>query len=183
VQSVIGAGNNRVSALGLAQLSAAIYQADSRGVIYEPTIFDTQPVVLSSTKKISPRVVMLGMQKAVQPAEKQWIGDGTARSAFIGAFGKDCPGDCPVYAKTGTVSMQDPVFAGTTLLTVLVRSEALDNALTRANNPHRKNLAIGVIFRPKKPGGPHYASNLGMRLVKNYMNDYEYGNATPNPRP
>ena len=183
VQSVIGAGNNRVSALGLAQLSAAIYQADSKGVIYEPTIFDTQPVVLSSTKKISPRVVMLGMQKAVQPAEKKWVGDGTARSAFIGAFGKDCPGDCPVYAKTGTVSMQDPVFAGTTLLTALVRSEAFDNTLTRANNPPRKNLAIGVIFRPKKPGGPHYASNLGMRLVKNYMNDYKYDNATSNPRP
>jgi hypothetical protein len=183
VQSVIGAGNNRVSALGLAQLSAAIYQAHSTGVIYETTVFDTQMTVLSSTKKTSPTVVLHGMQKAVQPAEKKWTGDGTARAAFIGAFGMDCPKHCPVYAKTGTVSTQDSVFAGTTLLTAIVKSESFDKTLLKTSNPSRKNLAIGVIFRPKTPGGPHYASNLGMQFVKHYIHGQKYEDDTPSPRP
>jgi hypothetical protein len=177
VQSVIGAGNNRVTALGLAQLSAGIYQAATKGVIYNPTIFDSDPVILTnSVNKTSPKIVLKGMQKVIQPAEKKWVGDGTARAAFVRSFGFDCSNDCPLYAKTGTVSTQDSVYAGTTLLTAIVRTDDLSVNLLGLNSSKKKNLALGIIFRPKKPGGPHYASNLGMGIIKAYVKNNRYEN-------
>lgn len=170
VQSVIGAGNNRTTALGLAQLSAGIYQADSNGIIFDPTIFENDTAIIYKSKNMeAPKIVLQGMQKVIQPAEKKWVGDGTARAAFVRAFAKECPSDCPLYAKTGTVSTQDSAYAGTTLLTAVVRTDLLSTKVLGLDTFRKRNLALGVIFRPQKPGGPHYASNLGMGIIKEYI--------------
>jgi hypothetical protein len=177
VQSVIGAGNNRITALGLAQLSAGIYQAATKEIIFEPTIFDIDPVILTnSVNKTAPKIVLKGMQKVIQPAEKKWVGDGTARAAFVRSFGIDCSNDCPIYAKTGTVSTQDSAYGGTTLLTAMVRTDDLSVNFLGLGSSKKRNLAIGIIYRPQKPGGPHYASNLGMEIIKAYVKHNQYEN-------
>lgn len=167
IQSVIGAGDNRTTTLGLAMMGSGIYQAATTGTIKSPTLFKKQTSKSNSEiSQSSANSVLKGMQKVVMPAEKGWIGDGTANGAYLRAFGSPCGENCPVYAKTGTVSHQDKVFGGTTLFTGIV----LSNQLRESNNTQpkgtKRNLAIGVICKAKNKNTEHLASKLGMLAIK-----------------
>ena len=105
------------------------------------------------------------MQKAAMPSERNWVGAGTAHSAFLNTFGIACSSECPVFAKTGTVSQQDKVFAGTTLFTAIVIYDDLSK-LVGSELRKQPNIAIGVISKAKHKGGEHYASKLGMQLIR-----------------
>lgn len=166
IQSAIGAGDNRTSSLGIAMISSGIYQASQNGRINEVSLLRlNDSPKFESMPKNSANNVLKGMQKVVMPAEKGWIGDGTASFAFTNAFGDKCVNDCPIFAKTGTVSQQDRSNAGTTLFTSVVLSNELEKKYFSKKNL-RKNIAIGVIVKPQKRNKEHLASKLGMLIIK-----------------
>jgi hypothetical protein len=166
VQSVIGAGNNRVTSLGLAMLSSGLYQASTTGTMREVSLFRNASAIRQQATRQSALSVINGMQKVVRPAEKGWLGDGTANGAFLFAFGKTCDTDCPVYAKTGTVSHQDKVFGGMTLFTALIKTKELKAATGISGNTEQRNIALGVISHPAGIVKEHQASRLGMLLAR-----------------
>ena len=172
VQSVIGAGDNRISALGLANLSFQIYTLSKKRNNRFPFLIrpmDTQednstpPEQLTSAAKI----VLGGMRKVVEPAESGWVGNGTVSDSFRITFDKPCLGECGVWAKTGTVSFQDPNFAGTTLFTGLVDFNSLNLWRFQEKKMSSSKIAIGVIVLPIKGAKPvHISSKLAMQLIK-----------------
>jgi hypothetical protein len=167
IQSVIGAGDNRTTSLGLAMMGSGIYQASTSGSIKPPTIFKKQ--ISKSNTEISQSTatsVLKGMQKVVMPSEKGWIGDGTANGAFTRVFGKSCGDNCPIFAKTGTVSYQDKVYGGTTLFTGIVLTNELRKFKDPESKGNKRNLAIGVICKAKNKNTEHLASKLGMLAFK-----------------
>jgi hypothetical protein len=115
------------------------------------------------------------MTKVMTPAEAGWPGDGTAHPAFRASFGRSCPADCPLEGKTGTVSMRDPRYAGTTTFMGLIDVPRLQQLLGSqaagfADLPPA--LALGVIvFSPDRadPARGHGASQLAMRLVRDLV--------------
>jgi hypothetical protein len=166
VQSVIGAGDNRTTSLGLAMLSAGIYGSSQQGRIRQTSLFQTNDVNSKDLPQNIGRAVLYGMQKVATPSEKNWVGDGTANGAFINAFGIACKDDCPVFAKTGTVSQQDKIYAGTTLFTAISLNDALSKEMGRELKIKQKNIAIGVVCKAKQRVGEHLASKLGMLIIK-----------------
>lgn len=176
VQSVIGAGNNRVSSLGLAMLSSGLYQSANFGKITEVSLF-TGPDLAekeNTSSSLAGKVVLNGMQKVVMPAEKGWSGDGTANAAFRFAFDRTCSENCPIYAKTGTVTYQDRVYGGTTLFASTVNIGELSKQLNVNQNTTDKRIySIGLIAHPKKKVKVHQASRLGMLIIKEMANKHE----------
>lgn len=173
VQSIIGAGNNRVSSFGLALLSSAIYQSAKFGKITEVRLFIDPNLPSKEIPSSSPaaKIVLNGMQKVVMPAENGWVGDGTANAAFKFAFERSCDKNCPIYAKTGTVTHQDNVFGGTTLFASTVDMEELSKQINLSSNLHRNKVySIGVIVHPNKKTKTHQASRLGMLIIKEIAN-------------
>jgi cell division protein FtsI/penicillin-binding protein 2 len=172
IQSVIGAGNNRVTSLGLAMLSSALYQGANTGKVMETKLFKTKgsftPTAISSSE--ASKIVLQGMQKVMTPSEPGWVGDGTGNGAFKFVFGKPCGSDCPIYAKTGTVSFKDVNHSGTTLFTSVVKENELKKFLGIKQNSNKRILAIGVICAPKKKNTGHHASKLGLLLIKELIN-------------
>ncbi len=166
VQSVIGAGDNRTSSLGLAMLSAGLFESSQKGFISEAKLFKNTNTIKVELNKSIASAVLNGMQKVTMPREKSWVGDGTANSAYINAFGEPCKENCPIYSKTGTVSQQDKVYAGTSLFTALALSEDLKRAHGKSSSHTDRNLAIGVISKPKHKVSEHFASKLGMLVIK-----------------
>ena len=114
------------------------------------------------------------MQKVVTPAEKGWTGDGTANSAFQFVFNRPCDTNCPIYAKTGTVSYQDKVFGGTTLFTGLFKvGETRSIVNSKTKDAGDKIYSIGVIVHPNKKVKIHQASRMSMLLIKEISNQHE----------
>jgi len=166
IQSMIGAGDTRTTSLGLAMLSTGIYQSSQQGKIRETNLFRINNININELPQNIGQAVLNGMQKVTMPSEKNWVGDGTAHSAFINTFGIPCINDCPVFAKTGTVSQKDNVYAGTTLFTAVVINDELSKKIGQESKRKQKNIAIGIIVKNKNKGSEHLASKLGMQLIK-----------------
>lgn len=173
IQSVIGAGDARTSALGLAHLSAQILRTSQGKAVHRPTLIKPWDQIVDTKTspaelKTAAAVVLGGMRKVVQPAESGWKDPGTVANTFQRILGKPCTEECGVWAKTGTVSQQDPNFAGASLFTGVVdvgqvsawRSNETASQTTR-------QLAIGFISLPAKGIKPtHVASELAVQLIK-----------------
>jgi hypothetical protein len=173
IQSVIGAGDARTSALGLANLSAQISRLSQGKAVQRPALIRPWDLNIASQTapaelKTAAAIVLGGMRKVVQPAESGWKDSGTVANTFQRVFGKPCTDECGVWAKTGTVSQQDPNFAGASLFTGVI-----DVAQVRAwrsnetSSQGTRQLAIGFISLPTKGIKPtHVASELAVQLIK-----------------
>lgn len=173
IQSVIGAGNSRTSALGLANLAAQISRLSQGQNIHRPSLirpWDPQIDNPPPTKAMqaAAQVVLDGMRKVVQPAESGWKDPGTVANTFQRILGKPCTDECGVWAKTGTVSQQDPNFAGASLFTGVMDVSKLRAWQTNeALSPTSRQIAIGLISIPAKGVKPtHVASELAVQLIK-----------------
>jgi hypothetical protein len=168
IQSVIGAGNNRTTSLGLTLLASGIYQSAHYGKITEAALFKKIGEKTSGTVSSSSaaQAVLIGMQKVMTPAEPGWTGDGTASNAFKLAFGKACDSNCPMYGKTGTVSFKDKNHSGTTLFTGIIKENELRKFIGKDQSGNTRVLALGVICQPKKSNTGHHASKLGLLITK-----------------
>ncbi|PUE12542.1 hypothetical protein [Limnohabitans sp. T6-20] len=176
IQAVIGAGDSRVSAMGLAVVPMQLWRLSQKMVPVIPS------VMAPSASTLLPRppekwstaalTVMGGMRKAVEPAEAGWQGAGTISAAFTHEMQKPCTGECGVWGKTGTVSQKDPGFAGTSLFSGLVDTRDLSKwrGDSDAEKSPRQVLSIGVIAIPEKGAPPlHAASHLAMAAVNQIM--------------
>lgn len=177
IQAVIGAGDSRVSAMGLAAMPMQIWRLahDQKPVL--PFVMapasamgalpDT-PAAWSQAAK----TVLGGMRQAVEPAQAGWQGAGTISAAFAGEMKKPCIGECGVWGKTGTVSQKDPGFAGTSLFSGLVdtREFARWHGEATVEQPVHRVVSIGVIAIPKKGTPPfHAASHAAMAVVSQIL--------------
>lgn len=170
VQSVIGAGDNRVTSLGLSMLGSALYQSMSYGYIKPVVLFKTD--VSQSANRVNvaaAKLVAEGMKKVAVGIEPGWPGAGTASNAFKSAMGKSCDVEnCPLYGKTGTVGGKDPAYAGTTLFVGFFSVPELA-AYMGVKPKADRTLAIGVLAKPVKADGTHYASQLSMAIIRELL--------------
>ena len=197
VQAVLGAAESRSSALGLASLASGLYLASQGQPSQIPSLLlNTQDTAepSGSSSRESPeaaaasraardarslaaaaRLVRQGLTKVMTPAEAGWPGDGTAHPAFRASFGRSCPADCPLEGKTGTVSMRDPRYAGTTTFMGLIdlpRLQQLLGSQAAAFADLPPTLALGVIVFSQDqvdPARGHGASQLAMRVVRDLV--------------
>jgi hypothetical protein len=175
IQSVIGAGDNRVTSLGLAMLSSGIYQSALLGKVSNTRLFKVENELPSYIPASSPaaQTILQGMQKVLTAAEPGWVGEGTGYGAFKFAFGKSCEPNCPIYGKTGTVSSKDKSHAGSTLFTAIVKERELRLQFSNINSTSNRTLAIGVISKPNRSGAGHQASKLGLLIAREIINQPE----------
>ena len=175
VQAVLGAGDSRVSALGLASLPMQIWRVSQELQPIVPYVISSADTPALHLKKMdakwrdAARTVLGGMRKVVQPPEPGWQGSGTAMPAWMRVMQKSCDHSCGVWAKTGTVSKQDKVFGGTTTMAALVDTREWSRwsgvALSDDLQEDRV-LAVGVIAMPHSKSPPtHAASFLGISLM------------------
>jgi hypothetical protein len=175
VQSVIGAGDNRVTSLGLAMLSSGIYQSAMSGKVSDARLFKSEnstPFYFTTSSPAAQNILQ-GMQKVMTASESGWKGEGTSYGSFKFAFGKPCGTDCPIYAKTGTVSSKDRSHAASTLFTAIVKEKELKSLLALKNSNHDRTLAIGIICKPNKKNAGHQASKLGLLIAKEIIRHSE----------
>lgn len=172
IQSVIGAGDSRTSALGLAHLSAQIYRLSQGQSIQAPTLIralnqTTEFKNIPKNQQLAAQVVLGGMRKVVQPAEVGWKDPGTVANTLEKVMGKTCTEDCGIWAKTGTVSQQDPNYAGTSLFTGVFDLQKVHRWKNIETDSTRTNpIAIGVISIPVKGvRSTHLASELAVHLM------------------
>jgi len=172
VQSSIGAGDSRTSALGLAHLSGQIYRTSQGQNLVRPTLIKQ----LNSSKEGSAptaamrkaaQTVLIGMHKVVEPAETGWSGPGTVSGAFQREFKRPCTENCGVWAKTGTVSQKDRGFGGATLFTGIIDVAQLNKWMTKSElDSEGRKLSIGIVAYPKASiNSVHAASELAMYLA------------------
>ena len=181
IQSVLGAGDTRVSALGIAALASQISQVASNNkpilpIIIKPKGTSKYPRIGTKNKELSKlnvdsaKNVILGMQKTLLKEEKNWLGNGTSYNSFKDVFEKECSNDCPIKGKTGTVSFNDRNYVGTTLFTGLVNPKKMQEYLSKNISTNLPKLAIGVIvFTDNDIPNGHYASHFFMSLVKDII--------------
>jgi len=178
IQAVLGAGDSRTSALGLALLSAQIWRMSQDLPLLVPRAIDfgtgieATQIKPPSHYQRAAQTVLGGMRKVLEPAEPGWQGPGTVAGALERALGRPCKTDCGLWAKTGTVSRQDKVYGGTTLLTALIDLPALAQWSERAPAlaPAGPMLALGVIAMPGAgPNEGHAASQIGMGLLREVL--------------
>lgn len=178
VQSVLGAGDARVTAFGVASLAAQIANASRGRLSPMPWLLrdDTTPSRMgpSLEGRLSAETVRNGMAKVMMPAEPGWSGSGTGHAAVEAAFGRPCGIDCPLQGKTGTVGQADVGFAGTTIFAGIVETGRLAPWLGLAQlatgETLPEELVIGVLAFPKgaaTPGSGHAASRHAMRWLAN----------------
>lgn len=172
VQSSIGAGDSRTSALGLAHLSGQIYQMSKGQPLNQPRLIkqintETKGQVPSSAQQKAAQTVIAGMRKVVEPTEKGWSGPGTASGALQREFQQACLDDCGLWAKTGTVSQKDPGFKGATLFTGVMDLEQLSKWRHKSlTSSSISKVSIGVIVHPQLPvNNLHIASELAMHIA------------------
>ena len=195
VQSVIGAGDARVSALGLAHLAGQVGSLASGKSAPMPwlvrrtdsmteSVGDKAPMMISPMasrsrsasvlRESQAQSVWLGMAKVTQPAEPGWQGGGTAYPALQAVWADKCKAGCSVWGKTGTVGRADKVFAGTTTFAGAwdpqrIRSELDYPALE--TRPTKTGLwSVGVIVQPDEramntPASGHLASRLALLVI------------------
>ena len=178
IQSVLGAGNTRMSALGIAALATQISQMSNNKKPRLPSLVKSKDIKRHSIQNVkktrflqsdieSAKNVILGMQKTLLKEQKNWLGNGTAYNSFTDIFGEECISDCPIKGKTGTVDFNDKNYLGTTLFTGLVDSIKMNEYLFKKDSTNLPNLAIGVIvFTEKDNSDGHYASQLFMSVLK-----------------
>jgi hypothetical protein len=176
IQAVIGAGDSRVSAMGLAVVPMQLWRLSQKMAPVLPSVMAaSESTLLPRTPEkwsTAALTVMGGMRKAVEPAEAGWQGAGTISAAFTHEMQKPCTGECGVWGKTGTVSQKDPGFAGTSLFSGLVDTRDLSKwrGDADAEKSPRQVLSIGVIAIPEKGAPPlHAASHLAMAAVNQIM--------------
>lgn len=178
IQAVLGAGDSRTSALGLAVLSTQIWRMSEGMPMLVPRAADFGTGVSITGDKVPQRlqtaalIVLGGMRKVIEPPEPGWQGAGTVAGALEQTFGRPCKTNCGLWAKTGTVSRQDPVYGGTTLMTALVDVQALGRwaEKTPLLTDTGPLLALGVIAMPASDtGGGHAASQIGMGLLRELL--------------
>jgi hypothetical protein len=171
VQSVIGAGNARVSALGLAHLSMQIKRqaaglglADS--VLIRPLYPPLNNAISTAAEVKAASVVLQGMRMVMQKQESNWKDPGTMSAHLERRFGQPCQNDCGLWGKTGTVSSKDPHFAGASLFTGLVQTDRLGFWMKNEDQKPSRTLAIGLIAVPSpNTTSFHDAGALSMELV------------------
>ena len=173
VQSVLGAGDARATAVGVASLVAQISNA-AQGRASAPVWLLRDDAVRPLARpglqnRRAADVVQAGMAKVMMPAEPGWRGSGTAHPAVEAAFGRPCKEGCPLRGKTGTVGRADVGFAGTTVFAGLVDVPQLATWLGMEPPAHwkglPKELALGVIAFPQgvpPVGAGHAASRQAM---------------------
>ncbi|MGA1659770.1 MAG: hypothetical protein ACO37H_04740 [Burkholderiaceae bacterium] len=173
VQSVLGAGDARATAVGVASLAAQISNA-ARGRASAPVWLLRDDAVRPPARpglqnRRAAEVVQAGMAKVMMPAEPGWKGSGTAHPAVEAAFGRSCKEGCPLRGKTGTVGRADVGFGGTTVFAGLVDVTQLTTWLGIEPPAHwkgmPKELALGVIAFPQgipPAGSGHAASRQAM---------------------
>jgi hypothetical protein len=173
VQAVIGAGDSRISAMGLAVMPMQLWRISQNKPpllpsVTTPRAASTKLKPMSNSFSRAATTVLGGMRKAVEPAEKGWVGAGTISPAFRAEMKKNCDGACGVWGKTGTVSRRDPGFAGTTLFSGLVDTREFSKwrgDTERPPSPHRV-LSLGVIAIPDNANSStHAASVIAMAAV------------------
>jgi hypothetical protein len=175
VQSVIGSGDNRISALGLAMLSANVYQLSRGSGPRRPNLLvdidqasHGGDLLVSSSLRRAATVVYSGMTRAMVSSEPGWTGDGTGHRAFLEAFERSCGTDCAIAGKTGTVTLKDPNFPGTTLFTSVANLGELGRGPDHSQDEPNL-IALGVIAFPVDPSrvnSGHLASRLALRIVR-----------------
>jgi hypothetical protein len=179
VQSVIGAGDERISALGLAVLGTSIWRLSEGRPVVAPRLLKSgaESVTVSGSVGLerpkqgtrqAAQVVHRGMARVVEPEERGWAGAGTAASAVQSAFGKACSQSCGLWAKTGTVSYRDPALPGATLLVLNADLAATAAWLGKPKGLlQERRVTVGVLVQPPHAGqGGHLASQFGMALVR-----------------
>lgn len=178
VQAAIGAGDSRISALGLAVIPMQIWRTSKGMAPITPSILQTStskaPVLpaLGSEWRNAAQLVLSGMRKVIQPAEVGWPGPGTAMAAWMREMKKTCDDACGVWAKTGTVSQQDKHFGGTTTLAALVDTKewALWRGQYTPESLKNRTLAIGVVAMPDRLAPKmHDASFIGMSAIRQLL--------------
>ena len=177
IQSVIGGGDSRVSALGLAQTMASFYQITSRTPISKPSILLSELKSVDSTTlaaQLDPpqiQTVLRGLEKVMEPAEKGWEGDGTAHPAVRRIFGTSCVNNCGLAGKTGTVSSADPRYSGVTLFMGLADLSRIAKTFGLSSSTPFDKIAIGVIVYPqsKRTSTDHFASHLAMLAIRSLL--------------
>ena len=195
VQSVLGAGDNRVSALGLASLAGQIERM-SRGMAPLNPVLVVAPSgqpqlglpLRQSRQQQAARQVRDAMARVMIGPEPGWDGAGTGHSAFLASFQKGCKAPCPIQAKTGTVSRQDARFAGTTTFAAIVELDRLARQLSESDAPEQVAapansnatlkalppvITLGVITIARKdqrslPEG-HGASRFAMQFLRDLV--------------
>lgn len=171
VQSVIGAGNARVSPLGLAHLTMQIKRraaglglADS--VLIRPLHTPQNNAMPTAAEVKAASVVLQGMRMVMQKQEADWKDPGTMSAHLERRFGQPCQNDCGLWGKTGTVSSKDPHFAGASLFAGLVETDRLSQWMKSETQKPARTLAIGLIAVPSPNMTPfHDAGALSMELV------------------
>jgi hypothetical protein len=174
---VIGGGDSRVSALGLAQTMASFYQITSQTPISKPSILLSQLQSVDSTTlaaQLDPpqiQTVLRGLEKVMEPAEKGWEGDGTAHPAVRRIFGTSCVNNCGLAGKTGTVSSADPRYSGVTLFMGLADLSRIAKTFGLSSSTPFDKVAIGVIVYPqsKRTSTDHFASHLAMLAIRSLL--------------
>lgn len=181
IQAVIGAGDSRVSALGLAAVPMQIWRLSKGMPAAVPSLLTTPtPASLPPLDKPwrnAATTVLAGMRKVVQAAEPGWQGAGTAAPAWLREMKKPCDTPCGVWAKTGTVGKSDKVFGGTTTFAALVDTQEWGQWGSQVPPEALKNkvFSIGVVAMPDARGPRmHDASFIGMSAIRQLM-------AVPNP--
>jgi len=210
VQSVIGAGDARVSALGLAHLAGQVGSLAAGKNAPMPWLvrrtdsmtdatggqapLTTSPIASRSRVAPVPREsqaqsVWLGMAKVMQPAEPGWQGSGTAYPALQVVWADKCKAGCSVWGKTGTVGRADKTFTGTTTFAGAwdpsrIRTEL---AYPAPETPPAKTglWSVGVIVQPDErainaPASGHLASRLALLVIDRLVR--EEGQPLPEKR-
>ncbi len=172
VQSSIGAGDSRTSALGLAHLSGQIYRTSQGQKLIRPSLIkqlngSKEGSAPTAALRQAAQTVLIGMHKVVEPAETGWSGPGTVSGAFQREFKRPCSEDCGVWAKTGTVSQKDRGFSGATLFTGIIDVAQLNKWIMKSElASDGRKLSIGIVAYPKAPmNSVHVASELAMYLA------------------
>ena len=177
IQTSIGGGNSRVSALGVASTIANLSQIKNNMYPKLPFLLkknNNHPEKYKKRNFISEedseaaQIVLNGLEKALLPETNDWKGAGTASGAFVRTFDKICRYSCPVKGKTGTVSFQDKNHMGKTLFGGLTDIKQLADFVDRnVKIQGYESVAIGVIASEK--GGSVFtnrAADMHMKLLK-----------------
>ncbi len=182
IQTSIGGGNSRVSALGVASTIASLSQIKKnmypklpfllKKNNYKPIMYKQEDFIPEEDSKAA-QIVLNGLEKTLLPETADWKGVGTASSAFARTFDKICKNRCPVKGKTGTVSFKDKNHRGKTLFGGLTDLKQLADLIDgNVKIPDYKSVAIGVIaFEKGTSDVTNRAADIHMRLLKHIFFD------------
>ena len=177
VQSSIGGGNSRISALGISSIMTGTNLLGKGIYPNHPSVlnmlrkenYKSQNFLVPIEDRISANIVTEGLRKVLTPSEKGWIGSGTASTDFKNIFGKTCDEKCPIFGKTGTVSSMDLNFKNVSLFGGVTHLDKLQLLLGKDLRFDKyKNIAVGIIsYNDDFDEKNITASNAHMRIINN----------------